>query len=234
MMRGECLRGCGRLALAGVLLLCWILPSATEAQVSRIEIESREDVLGGRPFGLAGSYEKLRGTIHFTLDPEDPGNSAIVDLKLAPRNRDGRVEFSADFYVLKPKEPGRGSRAVLFDVVNRGNKTVLRLFNHATGSPDPVTEAHFGDGFLMRQGLTVVWVGWQFDVLDATGRMRLESPVVTENGASIEGFARYWFRTNGPTRVQSLDGPARGTTPYRRRATVTSGTRTARLNSTTI
>ena len=44
--------------------------------------------------------------------------------------------------------------------------------------------------------------------------MRLESPVVTEDGAPIEGLARLWFRTNAATRVQSLDGPARGTTPY--------------------
>jgi hypothetical protein len=201
------------MALGAVSISCAV-PVVTSAQVARIDIESREDVLDGRSFGVAGAYEKLRGTIHFTLDPEDAGNAAVVDLRLAPRNDAGLVEFSSDFYLLKPKEPGRGSRTVLFDVVNRGGKTVLGTFNGAARSPDPVAEAEFGDGFLLRQGFTVVWVGWQFDVIDEPGRMRLESPVIAEGGEPIQGLARYWFRTNEPKRVQSLDGPARGATPY--------------------
>ena len=113
MTGGGRLRACSALAL----LLCAIAPVTCEAQVSRIDIESREDVLGARSFGVAGAYETLQGTIYFTLDPEAPGNSAIVGIELAPRNDDGLVEFFSDFHVLKPKAPGRGSRAVLFDVV---------------------------------------------------------------------------------------------------------------------
>ena len=66
----------------------------------------------------------------------------------------------------------------------------------------------------MEHGYTVVWVGWQFDVVESAGQMRLEAPVPTENGRPIEGLVRYWFRTDTPTKVQSLDGPARGTIPY--------------------
>ena len=52
---------------------------------------------------------------------------------------------------------------LLFDLVNRGNKQLLTTFNHAM-SADPTTEAEFGDGLLMRQGYTLVSIGWQFDV----------------------------------------------------------------------
>jgi hypothetical protein len=201
-------------AAVGGMLLSGLLLRSAEAQVSRIDIQSRNDVLNGRSFGVVGAYEKVRGRIYFALDPKDPGNSTIVDLDLAPRNAKGLVEFSSDFYILKPKDPNRSNRALFFDVVNRGGKVAMRYFNHATRSGDPSTHEDFGDGFLMRHGFTVVWVGWQFDVVNEPGRMRLESPVVNEDGARIEGLARYWFRTNEPAQIQSLDGPARGTTPY--------------------
>ena len=191
-----------------------LFPVHALGQVTQVEIDSRIDILNGRPFGLAGAYEKLSGTVHFALDPEDPANQAIVGIELAPRNGDGLVEFSADLYVLKPKDANRGNGAILFDVVNRGSKVAVGLFNRAPRSADPTTERELGDGFLMERGFTVVWVGWQFDVIAGGGRMKVEVPVATENGESIEGPVRYWFRTNAPTRVQSLDGPARGTDPY--------------------
>ena len=39
-------------------------------------------------------------------------------------NAAGRVEFSSDLYILRPKAP-RGNGAALVDVLNRGNKVVL-------------------------------------------------------------------------------------------------------------
>ena len=56
----------------------------------------------------------------------------------------------------------RGAGAALFEVPNRGGKAMVRFFNHARGSADPTTEAEMGDGFLMRRGFTLVWLGWQF------------------------------------------------------------------------
>ena len=86
------------------LLLVIFLPAGLEAKVARIEILSRTDVLAGRPFGLAGPYEKVVGRVHFAVDPLHPANRRIVDLALAPRNRQGMVEFSADLYLLRPKQ----------------------------------------------------------------------------------------------------------------------------------
>ncbi|HEV8346765.1 MAG TPA: hypothetical protein VGQ16_09330, partial [Vicinamibacterales bacterium] len=93
-----------RMALAAVLAFV-LTPSIMEARVVRLRVERREAVLNGRAFGTAGPYEKLVGKVDFALDPDLPGNAAIVDLKLAPRNARGEVEFSADFYLLKPVDP---------------------------------------------------------------------------------------------------------------------------------
>ena len=42
-----------------------------------------------------------------------PRDRAIVDLALAPANAKGEVEFSADFFVIRPKDPARGSGTLL-------------------------------------------------------------------------------------------------------------------------
>src|SRR5271170_3495829 len=78
------------------------------AEVTRIEITSRTDVLAGRSFGDTGPYEKLVGKVHFALDPSHPRDGGIVDLDKAPRDATGRVLFSADLYALGPKDGKRG------------------------------------------------------------------------------------------------------------------------------
>jgi Alpha/beta hydrolase domain len=175
------------LAVALILILT---ASLAEARVVRLRIERREVVLNGRPFGAAGPYEKLVGKVDFGLDPSLPANGIIVDLKLAPKNARGEVESSADFYLLKPVDPRRGNGRLFFEVGNRGGKAILSTFQKATGSPDPTTDAEFGDGALMRQGFTLLWLGWQWDVPERTGTMRMEMPVATDAGRRITGIVR--------------------------------------------
>ncbi|HET8667034.1 MAG TPA: alpha/beta hydrolase domain-containing protein, partial [Terriglobales bacterium] len=147
------------------------------ARVDRVEITSRADVLNGRPFGTVGAYEKLAGRVYFKVNPDDAHNRRIVDVENAATNAQGEVEFSADLYILRPKDVKKGNGALLLEVPNRGGKGLLRIINGATGSPDPTRESDFGDGWLMRQGYTVAWLGWQWDVADAPGNMRLYAPV---------------------------------------------------------
>ena len=170
--------------------------SAADAHVVRLRIERREVVLNGAPFGAAGPYEKLVGKVDFGLDPNDPANDAIVDLKLAPRNARGEVESSADFYLLKPVDPRRGNGRLFYEVGNRGGKSMLVTFQKAAGSPDPTTAAEFGDGALMRQGFTLLWMGWQWDVPERAGTMRMTMPIATENGRPITGLVRGNFILN--------------------------------------
>src|SRR5262249_32416303 len=63
----------------------------------------------------------------------------------------------------------------------------------AGGSADPTTEAEMGDGFLMRRGFTLVWLGWQYDVPDTERMLRLYAPVATDNGKPITGWVRSDF-----------------------------------------
>ncbi|HEV2983953.1 MAG TPA: alpha/beta hydrolase domain-containing protein [Vicinamibacterales bacterium] len=170
--------------------------SLAEARVVRLRIERREIVLNGRVFGAAGPYEKLVGHVDFGFDPTLPANDIVVDLKLAPRNARGEVEASADFYLLKPVDPRRGNGRLFYEVGNRGSKGMLPTFQKATGSSDPATEAEFGNGALMRQGFTLLWMGWQWDVPVRPGTMRMEMPIATENGKRITGIVRGNFILN--------------------------------------
>jgi hypothetical protein len=128
------------------------LTAAVDARVVTIRVERREPVLNGKSFGAAGPYEKLIGKVEFALDPSAAANAGIVDLALAPRNAHGEVEFTADFYLLKPVAAERGNGRLLYEVGNRGGKALLRVFQKAQGSADPKTAAEFGDGRLMTLG----------------------------------------------------------------------------------
>ena len=181
--------------LLAVIALALVAGTA-DARVVRLRIERREVILNGIAFGAAGPYEKLVGKVDFGLDPNLPRNADIVDLKLAPRNARGEVEASADFYILKPIDPGRGNGRLFYEVGNRGGKSLLATFQKATGSPDPTKESDFGDGALMRQGFTLLWMGWQWDVPERPGTMRMEMPIATENGKRITGLVRGNFILN--------------------------------------
>ena len=172
------------------VLLLSIAAAPADARVVRLRIERRDIVLAGRPFGAAGPYEKLVGRVDFALDPDAPANALIVDLKLGPSNGRGEVESSADFYLLKPVDPRRGNGRLFYEVGNRGGKSMLVTFQKASPSPDPTTEAEFGDGSLMRQGFTLLWMGWQWDVPARPGTMRMDMPIATENGRRITGLVR--------------------------------------------
>jgi hypothetical protein len=170
-----------------------ILAAALSAEVVRFDVEQRSDVLDSKSFGKSGAYERISGRVFFTIDPKLPANQIIRDIEKAPRNEAGLVEFSADAYVLKPRDPKMGNGAVLYEVGNRGNKGMLATFNRAAGSLDPRTPEHFGDGFLLEQGYTLLWLGWQFDVPSEEGRMRVHVPVATDGGRPITGLVRSEF-----------------------------------------
>jgi hypothetical protein len=164
-----------RRALAAVLLTLAALP--VDAEVTRVDVHQRADV------GASG-YEKIVGIVHFALDPRDEGNQAIVNLHRAPRSASGKVEFSADLYILRPRDGTRSNGVALVDVVNRGRKLTLSNFSRG-GTLDPATEADLGDGFLTKEGYTLVWVGWQFDVQRRNNLMGVEVPRATGVSATV-------------------------------------------------
>jgi hypothetical protein len=160
------------------LVLISLVPRLAQAEVTRVEITSRTDIMNGTTYGTAGAYEQLVGRAYYAVDPSNLRNLIITDLDRAPKNAAGKVEMVGDIKILKPKDPSKGSGAVLIDVVNRGTDTTNSSLNRAT-------EGNMGDGFLMRLGYTVVLVGWEFDVAPRNDRFRLEVPVAEGTTATV-------------------------------------------------
>lgn len=152
------------------------------AEVTGVTITSREVVADGHAFGTTGSYERLVGRIEFALDPAAPHNARIVDLAHAAREADGRVHFSADLRVLRPTDATKGNGVLLFEAPNRGNQ-VLGRFNY--GSSNPSSLAEFGDGLLMKDGYTLVAIGWELGLMPP--RLSVAAPLVTlPAGSTVE------------------------------------------------
>jgi hypothetical protein len=186
------------IVLAAILLLLPVCgPGTAYAEVVHLQIKQRMPFAEGHCFGHSGPYEKLTGQMIIEVDPEDPANSPVHDLKFAPRNERGRVQCWTDFFLLKPVDPRRGNRRILYDVNNRGNKLAIWTFNGARGN-DPTTLADAGNGFLMRQGYSVLWCGWNGDVVeDGQKRLLIGLPVARENGRTLTGRAHVEICTKG-------------------------------------
>ena len=188
--------------LTALLLL---IATPAWAELVRIEVKLRADVLAGQAFGPAGPYEKLAGILHFAVDPRNAANRIITDLDKAPKNARGLLEFSSDFYLIKPKDPSRGNGTLLYEVSNRGGKGMLGFFDFAAGSLDPTSAAEFGDGFLLEQGFTLMWIGWQFDPPAREGLLRVFAPVAREpDGTAIQGLVRSDFVVTETSKQASL------------------------------
>ena len=158
------------------LVVVVLLPMPSFAEITKIVIDKREPFAAGHEFAVTGAYEKLIGKAYGEVDPKTHHNKNLVNLKNVPLNGRGRVEYSMDMLILKPIDMQRGNQTIFYDVVNRGNQA-LRVNFGAERSNNPTTLAHAGDGFMMRQGYTLVWSGWQGDVLPVGGRLTTSFPV---------------------------------------------------------
>ena len=156
----------------------------------RLQIDAREPLAGSTSFGECGGYERLSGSAHFAVDRDDASYRDVVDLPLAATNPAGQVEFSAAFCLLKPVEMPRGNRRILFDVINRGNIRALQFFNDAAPTNAPSTQAHVGNGFLMRRGYTLAALAWQGDILPGVDRMSMRVPIAGTATAPVTGLVR--------------------------------------------
>jgi hypothetical protein len=170
--------------LAPFLLLVTISGLAA-GEVQRIEIRSRDD---------AGTYERLVGRVYYSVDPKLAANQTIADIALAPVTAGGKVEFSGDVLIVRPKDPAKSRGAVFLEVVNRGGPQSLGIMSAALGG-DPAPEHwDLGDRFLLDQGFTLVFLGWQFDVTEESG-LGLRVP-----SAPVTGLVRQTYIEDGAGR----------------------------------
>jgi hypothetical protein len=173
-----------------------------------LDITDSRPFADGTSFGDTGSYQRLTGRAHYAVDPDAPAQAGIVDLELAPRNANGLVEFSTDIMILTPSDAAKGNGRLFYDWGNRGNIRALQFFNDATGSNDPISAEHAGNGFFFRRGYSVVFAAWQGDLLPGDGRFLLDLPTATEaDGTAITGLVRSEFILEQPgVTTQPLSG----------------------------
>ena len=171
--------------------------------VTRLEIHKRQPYANSQAFGDTGAYEQIFATAFFNVDPTSRDNNQIADIELANMEQDGSVSFSANVCILQPKDTEKGNKTLYVDVPNRGRDRSLNLLN--SSNSDQI--ANPGNGFLMRQGYTIAWCGWQHDVPDAESLMKLHGPI-----ADVSGKIAVNIQTNTISYSEELS--ERGHQPY--------------------
>ena len=201
-----------RLCAAGALLAAAIPFAATvaHARVTKIQISSRGPAFGGFSFPGVGPYERVIGKAFGEISPKDRHNNLIVDLNLAPRDAAGNVEYSFDFYILKPVDLSKGNHKVFYEAPNRGAKLFGDL-NRSSGGNDPAAASDPSDTFLAPQGYTIVWSGWDpaagSDNSDLT--LTITLPIAKNpDGSSITGPAYEYIVSPGRAGAYPLSYPA--------------------------
>jgi len=186
------------------------------ARLVKLEITKREVVADGMAFGAAGPYEKLSGRAWFEADPAQERNKSVFDIDRAPLNAKGKVEFSADMVILKPVDMALGAKTLFFEVNNRGRKISFgRMQDTASDANmnDPMAPRDFGNGFLMKRGYVIAWVGWGADIAPGDNRLTVNFPIAIENGRPVTErilteFSDRNFNGGKPMSLPLSGGPA--------------------------
>jgi hypothetical protein len=186
--------------MAGLML--GLVPEG-HARVTQIILGAPTFPYGTAVFGTVGQYEQLDGYAVGVLDPNDPHNALIQDIALAPRDANGMVQYTTKVSILRPVNMAASNHAMLLEIVNRGNKLDPGFYNVGASGTNPQ-----GDGFLETQGFTLVWVGWQADLVQPPDPpppaaplprlVTMTAPIAhNSDGSSITGPVRSEFIVNG-------------------------------------
>ena len=188
------------LPLIAIAVACFSVPAA--ARLTRLAITSRAPFVGGQQFGTVGAYEQLKGIAYFEVDPRDSLNAVITDIGKAPRNDDGMVEFSSAFMILKPVNMANGNRKIFSTVNNRGNDGLLNATSVVPGSFNEL---------LLKQGYTVVDVGWEGDVVPSSSVLAASLPRASNgDDSAIVGPMRIEYSDRNLPLAGSFDSTLKG------------------------
>ena len=202
-----------QLVCALVITFALAASTAAEARITKVQITAHENpTFGGHSFAGVGQYEKIAGKAFGEVNPNDPKNAVIVDIKLAPRNAAGNVEYSFEFYILKPVDLSKGNHKVMYEPPNRGGKTWATLARISGGGDDPgsITDATVLDNsFLLPRGYSIVWSGWDFaaGTDNSNFNTTITLPIARNaDGSTITGPAFEYIVTGGAS--YTLNYPA--------------------------
>jgi hypothetical protein len=118
---------------AGVAASLLALAPASDARVTRIIVDATANV-NNQPL-----YEQLTGRAFGELDPNDPHNTLITDIAVAPRNAYGKVEYVASWRIRKLKDMSGASGLMWHDVPNRGGNVGFNTDSFAQGDTQLVS-----------------------------------------------------------------------------------------------
>jgi hypothetical protein len=156
-----------------ILLLACVIASPASAAVTRLTVE--------KTTAMGGGYELLEGHFSGALNPGDRHNAIINDIKLAPKNAAGKVEYTATFAIARPTASTSG--VLVYDVSNRGRGAVAAL----------------GDGHIN------VLSGWQGDLDDRPEvHQKIDLPAAPVTGPAL---VRFMGMSAGTTTMPVRGGP---------------------------
>jgi hypothetical protein len=149
----------------------------TRSAIERFDVKGSGLAFGGASFGAAGTYTYILAEATATVAPDDACAGTIVDLKNAVPDAAGNVRYRFDVVLLAPTDAARANGTLFYEVTNRTRSLLVPALNEgssndlfgnvrprvvATATGD-VAGVGAGNGFLMNQGATIVWAGWQGD-----------------------------------------------------------------------
>jgi len=149
----------------------------TNSGISTLVTKGSGLAFGGASFGNVGTYTYTLAEATATVSPTDPCAATIVDLKNTTPNANGLVSYKFDVVILSPTTPGAGNGTLLYEVNNRTSMPSFAALEDSNGQdlftavapsiPQAATGVvkgtGSGNGFLLKNGYTVVWSGWQGD-----------------------------------------------------------------------
>ncbi|HEU0222068.1 MAG TPA: alpha/beta hydrolase domain-containing protein, partial [Paracoccaceae bacterium] len=209
------MRRLGR-GVLGAALTAGLMAGGAWAKVVDFRIvETISPAFDGTAFG-EGAYERIDAIAEFAIDPKSERGQRIVDLDKAPVDAAGMVRFSTEVTILRPVDAPKGSGMLFYDVPNRGRNLAFMLMNLSSGAGIPKAAEDAGDGYLMAEGYTIVWSGWQTGLPDEL--LNLTLPVLPEvTGLSREEFV---FDKPGAASEAALSYPAADLDPAKATLTV--------------
>ncbi|WP_435170728.1 alpha/beta hydrolase domain-containing protein [Falsirhodobacter sp. 1013] len=180
------------------------------SDIVRLTFTRDEPFAGGLSIGDTGAYRLREGRATIRIAPNRIGADGVYEVEHIA-TEDGLITTTTDVWMLEPEDAARANGVLLFEFVNRGNKRVLQFFNSASATNMPKDG---GNGWLMRQGYTILIAAWQGDVLPGDGRVTIDVPGYSGPDHAMTAEVTAEFVNEGPVMtVLPLSGKT-GTRSY--------------------
>ena len=148
----------------------------TNSSIESLVTKGTGLAFNGASFGTVGTYTYILSEATGKVSANDSCAPTIVDLKNAA-DANGNVRYKFDVIVLMPTDQAKSSGSLLYIVNNRSSTSSLEklldgsandLFTNVspvipTSGAAATAGTGAGNGFLMKQGMTIVFSGWQGD-----------------------------------------------------------------------